>query len=81
MLTKTTKIVNQPVEVEVFNLELTKDQLIELAGLLGNCSSKPQGLRLFCKICDTLEGDQKTIVQVCAKFEEHFKNIPILEHL
>lgn len=83
MLTKTTKTVTKTIEVEeeVFNLELTKEQLIELLGLLGNCSSKPQGQRLFCKICDRLEEDRKTIAQFCAKFEKHFKSVPLLEYL
>lgn len=84
MLTKSTKTVTKTIEVEVetFNLELTKDQLIELAGLLGNCSSKKSfGGNLYFTIYDTLKDDQKLIDSICMKFGEDFEGVPQLQYL
>lgn len=82
MLTKTIKIVNQPAEVEVFNLELTKDQIIELAGLLGNCSSADLSDGLYYTIYKAVnENDQDLIGTMCKKFGAAFESVPQLKHL
>lgn len=82
MLTKTIKIVNQPAEVEVFNLELTKDQIIELAGLLGNCNSADLSNGLYYTIYKAVnENDQDLIDTMYEKFCVAFESVPKLHHL
>ena len=84
MLTKSTKTVTKTIEVEVetFHLELTKDQLIELAGLLGNCSSKDYKTSLYHRIYNTLhKSDTDLIEEVSAKFSSDFVGIPKLQYL
>ena len=84
MLTKSTKTVTKTVEVEVetFNLELTKDQIIELAGLLGNCSTEVYGNSLYHRIYSTMhQSDKELIDNVAAKFSSDFEGVPQLQYL
>lgn len=84
MLTKTTKTVTKTIEVEeeVFNLELTKEQLIELLGLLGNCSSVTYGNSLYHRVYKTMyQNDQKLIDNVYEKLSPAFQGVPKLEYL
>lgn len=82
MLTKTTKIVNQPAEVEMFNIELTKDQVIELAGLLGNCRSISLSDSLHYTIYQAVnENDQDLIDTMYEKFNAVFESVPKLKYL
>lgn len=84
MLTKSTKTVIKTIEVEVetFNIELTKDQLIELAALLGNCRSRVHGNSLYNRIYSTLhQSDTYLIEEVSAKFGSDFEGVPQLQYL
>lgn len=84
MLTKSTKTVTKTIEVEeeIFHLELTKDQLIELAGLLGNCNTNNYGTSLYRRIYNTMHrSDQENIDTVCMKFGKDFVGFPRLQHL
>lgn len=84
MLTKSTKTVTKTVEIEeeIFNLELTKEQLIELLGLLGNCNSATYGNSLYHRVYKTMyQSDQKLIDKVYEKLAPAFEGVPKLEYL